>query len=92
MTSVILGRFALQRGELLRLDLGRQVGLQCHRGRMLVTTGGSGRDHELRPGDSLQCGKGLVLVEGPGELLVKRDTGLFWPGRERIELITPQPA
>lgn len=86
----VLGRYRIHPGELLRLDLGRRIGLYCGRGRMLVTAGPEGRDHEMRPGDSLVCG-GLVLVEGDGEVLVQRERVLFWRrGRERIELVHPR--
>jgi hypothetical protein len=83
----IIGRFSLYPGELLRLDLGSRIGLRCGRGRLWVTAGREGRDHELHDGQHLDCDRGLILVEGEGELLVERARLLPWlPGRERIEL------
>jgi hypothetical protein len=92
MTATLLGRFSLHAGELLRLDLGRRIGLRCGRGRLWVTAGGEGRDHELCDGQHLDCAGGVILVEGEGELLVERARARSWlPGREHIELF-PAPA
>jgi hypothetical protein len=77
MGNAIIGRFLLYPGELLRLKLAGKVGLRCDRGRMLVTAGREGRDHELHKGDRMACG-GLVLVEGEGELVVERSRLLSW--------------
>mgnify|MGYP001377281689 CR=1 FL=1 len=82
-----IGRFFLYPGELLRLDLGSRIDLHCGRGRLWITVGREGRDHELHMGERLACAGGLVLVEGEGEVLVERARTPGWlSGRERIEL------
>jgi hypothetical protein len=90
MSNSIIGRFLLYPGELLRLKLPGKLGLRCDCGRMLLTAGREGRDHELYKGDRVVCG-GLVLVEGEGELVVEhrlRGRLLFWlTGSGEIEMI-----
>lgn len=87
-SSNILGRFLLHPGELLRLDLDCRHDLRCDQGRLWVTAGQEGLDHELLAGHSVPCGRGMILVEGEGELLVERVA--VWPwlaGQPRIRLI-----
>lgn len=59
-------RFLLYPGEVLRLDGRRPLAVRCEQGRLWVTAGRDGIDHDLGPGQRALCRYGRILIEGDG--------------------------
>lgn len=79
-------RFLLYAGEVLRLDGRQPLAVRCERGRLWVTAGGEGIDHDLAPGQRALCVAGRILIEGDGVAAIETA-----PVKERRPALPRQP-
>lgn len=59
-------RFLLYPGEVLCLDSSRMLRIRCESGRLWLTAGGEGIDHDLGVGHCVEVSGGRLLIEGEG--------------------------
>lgn len=79
-------RFLLYPGEVLRLDGRRPLAVRCERGRLWVTAGRDGIDHDLGPGQRALGLEGRILIEGDGVAAIENA-----PAMERRPALPRQP-
>jgi hypothetical protein len=80
-------RFLLYPGEVLRLDSIRTLRVCCESGRLWLTAGGEGIDHELGAGHFAELPSGRLLIEGEGVAVLRVEGAhRFQPAISRLQL------
>lgn len=64
-------RFLLYPGEVLRLDCIRPLRVCCEAGRLWLTAGVEGIDHDLGAGHFAEVPGGRLLIEGEGDVVLR---------------------
>jgi len=64
-------RFLLYPGEVLRLDSTSTLRVCCESGRLWLTAGGEGIDHDLAADDFAEVPGGRLLIEGDGMAVLR---------------------
>lgn len=64
-------RFLLYPGEVLRLDSTSTLRVCCESGRLWLTAGGEGIDHDLTADDFAEVPGGRLLIEGDGMAVLR---------------------
>jgi len=72
---VTYGRFLLYAGEVLRADACKPLRVWCEQGRVWLTAGAEGIDHQLAGGEGQDCPPGRLLIEGNGVVRVSGGAG-----------------
>ena len=72
---VTYARILLYPGEVLRLDSRERMGVGCEQGRLWVTAGTQGIDHDLQAGQQATGLNGRILIEGNGVVAIVRLEG-----------------
>lgn len=67
-------RFLLYQGEVLCLDSPRSLRVCCESGRLWLTAGDEGIDHDLGAGHDAEVPGGRLLIEGEGVAVLRLET------------------